>query len=157
MRENILFRLWPSKKAMFLASIEYVYELSEGIWTELLLKNGGGEESAEKLLKYESMHHGEFGMYRILFAGLTEADDPEIRASLAQTYRRFHKFIRQQISTHHKNQAEKSTRDIEFLAWAYLGLGTVANIAKELDLIPARQRRQLIHTVGLLLLKGTSL
>ncbi len=27
-RENILYRLWPDKKAMFVASIEYVYKLS---------------------------------------------------------------------------------------------------------------------------------
>ena len=28
-QENILYRLWPSKKGMFLAAIDFVYEFSE--------------------------------------------------------------------------------------------------------------------------------
>ena len=35
-QENILYRLWPDKKAMFIAAIGYVYDLSVAIWSRLL-------------------------------------------------------------------------------------------------------------------------
>ena len=41
------------------------------------------------MLTYESEHHGEFGQYRIVFAGLNEVDDPEIRAALREMYKRY--------------------------------------------------------------------
>jgi AcrR family transcriptional regulator len=34
--QNILYRIWPDKKAMFIAAIDYVYELSAATWQRLL-------------------------------------------------------------------------------------------------------------------------
>ena len=31
-RENILYRIWSDKKAMFIASIDYVYEQAASVW-----------------------------------------------------------------------------------------------------------------------------
>jgi hypothetical protein len=39
-------------------------------------------------------------------------------------------------------------------AWALVGLGTVASIARELDLLGDRERRRLMTEVGGLLLGG---
>ncbi|MEZ6193430.1 MAG: TetR/AcrR family transcriptional regulator [Phycisphaerales bacterium] len=41
LRENQLYRLWPNKKAMFLASIDYLYEFSAETWRELLSQDDG--------------------------------------------------------------------------------------------------------------------
>ena len=38
-RENILYRLWPDKRAMFVASLDYVYQLSEETWAQLLAQS----------------------------------------------------------------------------------------------------------------------
>src|SRR5512147_3231791 len=62
-RENILYRLWPDKKAMFIASIDYVFELSSSIWDKLQDDGSGKATDAERLLEYEARHHGEFGLY----------------------------------------------------------------------------------------------
>jgi AcrR family transcriptional regulator len=35
-RENVLYRAWPDKKAMFIASIEFVWQLSMDIWQGLV-------------------------------------------------------------------------------------------------------------------------
>src|SRR5437868_4048708 len=75
-RENILYRLWPDKKAMFVAAIEHVFDLSVETWGKLLEQPTKKQSAARRLLEHEASHHGELGLYRIVFAGLSETDDP---------------------------------------------------------------------------------
>lgn len=151
-RENVLYRLWPDKKAMFIAAIEYVYELSAQTWQKLLTESDGMRTAASRLLDYESTHHGEFGLYRIVFAGLSETDDPEIRTALAEMYKRYHRFIQQRIGDHREQQDAAAGLDETLAAWAVIGLGTVANIGRELGLLTDRKRRALFRGIGRTLL-----
>jgi AcrR family transcriptional regulator len=151
-RENILYRLWPDKKAMFIAAIDYVYESSLQIWGRLLAESDGDATAAQRLLDYEAAHHGEFGLYRIVFAGLSESDDPDIRAALAAMYRRYHRFIGRLIGEHRGARGARETPNAALAAWAIVGLGTVANIGRELGLFPEPQRRRLLRQVGQALL-----
>ncbi len=153
-RENILYRLWPDKKAMFVAAIEYVYQLSAETWAGLLRDEGSGGSAAERLLDYESEHHGELGLYRLVFAGLSEIDDPQIRGALQKMYGRFHRFIHRQIAAYRGNGRQPSPAGAELAAWAIVGLGTVANIGRELGLTTPRKHKRLIKEVGRLLLEG---
>ncbi len=153
-RENILYRLWPDKKAMFVASIEYVYQLFSEKWAKLLRDQSSKGSPAERLLEHESRHLGELGMYRIVFAGLSETDDPEIRMALQQMYGRFHRFIRRQLAAHRDGRTNGTAPGAELSAWAIVGLGTVANIGRELGLLTDRRQRRLIADVGKLLLEG---
>ena len=155
-RENILYRLWPDKKAMFIAAIAYVYDLSVQVWTKLLTESDGQTSVAGRLLDYEAAHHGEFGLYRIVFAGLSETDDPEIRDALAEMYRRYHCFIRRQIGTHRDQEGIAGAPEALLAAWAVIGLGTVANIGRELGLLTDRKRRRLIGKIGRSLLGDQS-
>ncbi len=150
-QENILYRLWPDKKAMFIATIGYVYDLSVAIWGRLLVDKG---TAAKRLLEYEAGHHGEFGHYRIVFAGLSETDDPDIRAALADMYQRYQRFVREQIVAHRSQRSTTAMPDAALAAWAVIGLGTVANIGREFGLLSDRQRRRLIAEIGGLLLDG---
>jgi len=152
-RENILYRLWPDKKAMFLASIRHVYDRSERIWEERAAEGPAGTV-ATRLLAYEARHLGEFGLHRILFAGLSETDDPEIRRHLRDTYRRFERFIRRRILEHRRVAGGHGGPDAELLAWAMVGLGTIATLGREIDLLPAGRRARLVEEGGRLLLEG---
>lgn len=154
-RENILYRLWSDKKAMFIAAIGYVYESSIAIWGRLLEAGDGKQSAAERLLEYEAEHFGEFGHYRIIFAGLSETDDPDVRAALADMYQRYQRFVREQIVAHRGKKRRGHERDPLLAAWAVVGLGTVANIARELGLVNAPQRRRLFVEIGRLLLDGS--
>jgi AcrR family transcriptional regulator len=153
-RENILYRLWSDKKAMFIASIEYVYNQSVEIWKKLLDQENTKTSTAEQILAYEANHHGEFGLYRIIFAGLSEVDEPEIRKTLKEMYARFHSFVRDQIAAHHEKYEIDLKPDAAILAWAILGLGTVANISRELGMLTDPQRKKLISEAGQVLLEG---
>lgn len=155
-RENILYRLWPDKKAMFITAIGYVYESSLAVWARVLAEDDGRQTAAERLLAYEARHYGEFGHYRIIFAGLSETDDPEIRAALAHMYQRYQRFLREQIGAHRAQRPEAVPPDLALAAWAVVGVGTVASIGRELGLLNDRQRRRLIAEIGRVLLEGSA-
>lgn len=153
--ENVLYRLWPEKKAMFIAAIGYVYELSAATWARLLTDPAGGPTHAERILAHEARHHGEFSHYRIVFAGLTEADDPDVRAALADMFQRFTRLLEREIRAHRESRAG-GMPDAALAAWAVVGLGTIANIVRELGLFDDRQRSRFIAEVGHYLLDGRS-
>ena len=155
-RENILYRLWPHKKAMFVASIDYVYEQSATTWREILEDIDDSADAAARLLKHEAAHLGESGLHRIILAGLSQTDEPEIRDALRNMYGRFHRFIREQIVAHRKDPGNAAVPDATASAWAIVGLGNLANISRELGLLTDRGRRRLMDTVGRLLLDGQS-
>ncbi|MGD8452048.1 MAG: TetR/AcrR family transcriptional regulator [Phycisphaerae bacterium] len=155
-QENILYRLWADKKAMFIAAIEYVYEMSVAIWRKMLQAQDDGRTTAERLLAYEAEHFGEFGHYRIVFAGLSETDDPDIRAALADMYRRYHRFIQREIRAHREERGCDGAPEATLAAWAVIGLGTVTGIARELTLLGDRQRRRAFGEIGRTLLEGAT-
>jgi AcrR family transcriptional regulator len=153
-QQNVLYRLWPDKKAMFIAAINYVYQLSSGTWRRLLRDDAAGHSSAERLLMYETEHHGEFGYHRIVFAGLSETDDPDVRDALADMYRKFQRFIEREIAGHRQRCGQPGGVSALLAAWAVVGLGTVTSIARELGLLGERRRHRLFRDVGQLLLSG---
>jgi hypothetical protein len=125
-----------------------VYDLSATIWGRLLAEGDGRRSAAERLLEYESTHHGEFGLFRIVFAGLSETDDPETRAALGEMYRRYHQFIKTQIAAHRGAGGAAAPVSAILAAWAIIGLGTVANIGRELGLLNDKTRRDLLAILG---------
>lgn len=153
-QETILYRLWDDKKAMFLAAIDHVYERSLTIWDGLLDAGEGKATGAERILAHEATHHGEFGLYRVLFAGLDEVDDDEVKGRLRATYRRFHRYIRDRIVEHRAARGIRGGLDADAAAWAVLGLGTISNIGREVGLLTGATRRTLLRDIGQALLEG---
>ena len=155
-RENILYRLWRDKKAMFLAAIADIFQTRSKRWGEILAERPTPEQAAEALVAYETTHQGEFGFYRVVFTALVEADDPEIREAITDMYRRFHERIRKLIDP--SGQGDKKSRGLsaEATAWALIGLATVSNIIRELDLLRPRQREDMFATIAKYLVQGDS-
>jgi AcrR family transcriptional regulator len=152
-QETILYRLWPDKKAMFLAAISHVFDISMKIWAEKT-STAGAASPAEQVLAYETEHHGELGLYRILFAGLNEFDDPEIREALRTSYRSFQSWIEERIVEHRRRAPSADIYPVEAddAAWAAVALGTIINIGRDLDLLNSEDRARLLDRVGRLLL-----
>jgi len=153
-QEKALFRLWPDKRAMFLAALDQVFSESEGLWARLASERGGGRSTAERLLAHEAEHHGEHRLYRIVFAGLSEADDPVIAKALGSLYRRFQRLIQDELEHHRRGRKRAQDADAALAAWAIVGLGTVANIGREFGLLKPRERALLFEQVGARLLGG---
>ena len=142
-RENILYRLWTDKKAMFLASIDDLFQTRAGRWAEILADGPTSAQSAEALVAYEAKHQGEFGFYRVVFTALVEADDPDIRQAIIRMYRRFHELIQGLLDTNREGEEKSSGLSPDATAWALIGLATVSNIIRELELLRPRQREDM--------------
>ena len=153
-QEKTLYRLWPDKRAMFLSALDQVFTESEAHWARLAAESGAGRSEAERLLAYEAEHHGEQRLYRIVFAGLSEADDPLIREALSALYRRFQALIQGQIESHRRGRKRAGDIDPALAAWAIVGLGTLASIVREFGLLKPRERTRLFAEVGARLLGG---
>jgi AcrR family transcriptional regulator len=147
-QETILYRLWPDKRAMFLAAIDYVVHTAEAIWASRAAQRSTTMTAAEAVLEHEAVHLGEFGLYRILFAGLSETDDPDIAAAMRSVYRRFHGFLLTHLQEHRRTHPNAALPPAALSAWALIGLGTVVNIGRELDLLPKAARADLLRQVG---------
>lgn len=153
-QEAILYRLWPDKRAMFVAAIEFVGSHSEQVWADVLARDDGASTGAQRVLEHEATHLGEFGLYRILFAGFSETDDAEIAAAMRRVYERFLQFIVEQVKAH---RADSSTKGLpgakglpsaELTAWALVGLGTATNLGRELGLLAGPARKRLFAAIG---------
>ncbi len=107
-----------------------------------------------RLLTHEAEHYGESGLHRIILAGLSQTDEPEIRDALRTMYGRFHRFIRGQIVAHRNSPRSSTLPDETVCAWAIVGLGNMANISHELGLITDRGRKKMFGEAGRLLLDG---
>jgi AcrR family transcriptional regulator len=150
-RENILYRLWKDKKAMYIASIRHVYALAEKVWTEKAARPGG-EFSIESVLEHEAEHLGEFGNHRLLFAGLSETEDRDIRRAVAEVYRDFHDFIRRRLAERYGKKGRRAPLDPAAAAWAIIGLGTACTIGRELKLLPPEERKRILLGGGKLVI-----
>lgn len=152
-RENILYRLWADKKGMFLAAIGDLFKRRAATWNELLADRPSAAEAVARLAAFEAKHQGEFGFHRIVFTALAEADDAEIRAALVGMYRSFQKLVRKQVEAGRGGKADRASAGGSDLkaddaAWALLGLATISNIVRELDLLPARGRERMFAAVA---------
>lgn len=155
-RENILYRLWRDKKAMFLAAIADIFQRRSERWGEILAQRPTPEPAAEALIAYETTHQGEFGFYRVVFTALVEADDPEIRAAITGMYRRFHERLRKLIAPRGHEDRQAQGLSAEASAWALIGLATVSNIIRELDLLRPRQREDMFAATAKYLVQRDS-
>jgi len=152
-RENVLYRIWPTKKSMFLDAVEHVYGATMRAWDVVIDDAALGNTVAERILRNQADYHGRLRLYRILFAGLSE-DDPEIKSALRDVYRRFHQFIAQVITEHRKHYRRKSNLPPALAGWAMIGLGAVIDMQRELEILPVAERKALMKEVGQAMLNG---
>lgn len=156
-QENILYRLWNDKKAMFAASIDYLFDATMQVWQELIDQaesDPDGPSAAERILAFDAEHRGEKGFYKITFAALSETDDPDVHAALKSMYQKFSAFIETQVGGHRQLIKADGLPETWATAWAILGLATAADIGRETGLLSAAKRQAMIAEVGRLLLEG---
>lgn len=160
LRENELYRIWKNKKAMFIDAVQQVYDTTLKAWSQLSVADES-TSMAERALAHQAINQGRMGFYRIVFAGLQETDDAEIKAALKKLYRKFHESIVEMMLEHHAvsladmsraKKAEARNR-AELAAWAMIGLGAIADIDRCVKLTSAQKRQHLMKTVGKTLLE----
>ncbi|MGI9518154.1 MAG: TetR/AcrR family transcriptional regulator [Pirellulaceae bacterium] len=154
-RENELYRIWPNKKAMFLDAIQYVFDTVTADWSKSI-DDDQPDTPVEQLIDWQSQHRGDSRLHRILFSGLSEVDDPEIRKALRNLYRQFHQVLEEYIREHRQQQGQSPALGNAESAWAMIGLGSIFDIAHELGLGNKSQRREILQAATTAILNMTN-
>ncbi len=155
-RENILYRLWDDKKAMFVAAIDFLFERRLGTWKSILKETAEDESRVDRLIELTAKNLGEEGLYRIIFAALCETHDPDIKDALERLYRRYHGLVEGEIDEHRRREDPGKVAGNDDTAWALIGLVTFMNVAIDLKLMGPRRREQIFSKMARFLLSGRS-
>ena len=123
-RETILYRLWDDKRAMFLAAIDGLYERRMTEFRKALRKPRGNGSDMERMIDHVTELLGKDDLYRIIFAGLAENDDPEIQRALKRMYKNYHGVIEEHIADHRADASRSGIPNDADSAWAIIGLVT---------------------------------
>jgi AcrR family transcriptional regulator len=153
-QENILYRLWPDKKAMFVAAIEFLFWRRMDNWKSQFDETSPGESRVSRLIELTGKNLGEQGLYRIIFAALSETDDPDVKQALQRLYRRYHDRVLTEISRHREQRGVRDVAKDDDTAWMLIGLVAFMNIALDLELMSSRKSQQLFSTMAYFLLNG---
>ena len=154
-QENILYRLWPDKKAMFLAALDFLFWRRMDKWKAVFDKSYTEESHALRLIEITGKDLGENGLYRIIFAALNETDDPDIKGALQRLYRQYHESLKEEIVKHRKQSGVRTVPEDGDTAWALIGMVAFMNIALDLELMNGRKRKQLFSAIALQLINGS--
>lgn len=154
-QENTLYRLWPDKKAMFLAALDFLVLRRMDKWKAVIDKTPPDESHAVRLIELTGKDLGENGLYRIIFAALNETDDPDIKHALQRLYLRYQNRIEEEIVRHRKLTGARMVAQDEEVAWALIALVSFMNIVLDLELMNGRKRQQLFSAIASQLLNLT--
>ena len=154
-QENVLYRLWPDKNAMFVAAIEFLFWRRMDKWKSVLEETSPKESRVSRLIELTGKDLGEQGLYRIIFTALSETDDPDVKRALQRLYRRYHDRVKTEVSRHREQHCVRDVAKDDDTAWALIGLVAFMNIALDLELMSERKRQRLFSTTAFLLLNGT--
>lgn len=152
--EAILYRLWDDKRAMFLAAIDFLYERRMSEFRKAMRSPRGKGHDMERVIEHVAEHIGKDGLYRIIFAGLAENDDPEIQSALKRMYKNYEGVIEEYIADHRADSSRSGIPDDADSAWAMIGLVTVLNVLRQLNLQPLARRKEMFKELSRFLVSG---
>ena len=142
-RENVLYRIWPDKEAMFIAVIDYILHYTIQFWDDIpRLQN---ETRIEAILRRQSRDHGVMRYYRIVYSGLLQ-DSTHIRSAIRRLYSAVHQHLQQAIEEHRtKEKRAECQFDADAAAWGMMGLAAMVDIQRELRIKSQDGRETLLR------------
>jgi TetR/AcrR family transcriptional regulator len=126
--EPILYRHFPSKRDLYLACIEEVWNRTRGLWERAIAEE---QDPAEWLTAMGRAFHG-WNEQRALVSSLwlqslaEASEDVKIRAYLRGHMRKVHAFVADVVRRSQAAGGIRTERDPEAEAWIFLGTGLIA-------------------------------
>lgn len=154
-RENVLYRLWPDKKGMFLAVLDYLFDRRMEKWQTEIDRSSSPESIIQRLVQLTGEDLGEQGLYRVIFTALNETEDQDIQRALQRLYHRYHERLESALRKYRQPSGESTKTQCGDTAWALIGLVSFMNIALDLELMPAKERKRLFTAMALKLIEVT--
>lgn len=135
--EPILYRHFASKRHLYIAALDHVWENARGTWESKLLGASDVSEGLDELGRgHLSVRDCKFQLAELWAQALSEAEeDPELKIHLREHMRAVHDFLADVIR---RGQAEGSlnpSRDPDAEAWIFLSGGILGMIGRRVGLL----------------------
>ena len=135
--EPILYRHFASKRDLYLAALDHVWEKAREMWEAALLGSPSVAGGLEDLGRgHFSVHDCKFQLAELWVQALGESnEDPELKKHLRKHMREVHDFL---ADTMRRGQAEGSLhpdRDPEAEAWVFMAGGLFGMVGRRLGVL----------------------
>jgi AcrR family transcriptional regulator len=135
--EPILYRHFASKRDLYIAALDHVWEQAKGIWEAKLLGASDVSQGLDEVGRgHFSVRDCKFQLAELWVQALGEAgDDQELRKHLRRHMREVHDFLAGVIR---RGQAEGSLaqgRDADAEAWIFLSGGIFGMVGRRIGLL----------------------
>ena len=129
--EPVLYRHFSSKRELYLACLDSVWEQVRVLWEQALAREQDPANWLKSIGKayLEARAAARIVLVDLWIQALTEAaDDPEIRRALRRQVREVHDFVADLISRAQAEGGIVADRDAEAEAWIFISLGLLSTI-----------------------------
>jgi AcrR family transcriptional regulator len=134
--EPVLYRHFASKRELYLACLDAVWERVHALWEKALQREPDPANALKALGKayLEERGAGRVVLVDLWIQALTEAaDDPEIRRALRAQVREVHDFVAGVIRRAQEAGGVIADRDPDAEAWIFISLGLLTTIDRRLS------------------------
>ena len=157
--EPVLYRHFASKRELYLACLDEVWERVRELWEKALAREPDSANWIKAIGKayLEARAAARIVLVDLWIQALTEAaDDPEIRRALRDQVREVHDFVADVIRRGQEQGGILPSRDAEAEAWIFISLGLLSTIdhrlgslvGEEFDDIIASRREWMTGKTG---------
>jgi AcrR family transcriptional regulator len=135
--EPILYRHFASKRDLYLAALDHLWEQVRAGWVEVLASSDDPASSLEELgRRHLSVHQCKFQLAELWVQALTEsADDPELAKHLRRHLRGVHDFVAGAIRRGQEAGVLNPERDADSEAWHFVSGGILGMIGRRIGLL----------------------
>ena len=135
--EPILYRHFASKRDLYLAVLDYVWEKARASWEAALAGTNDVREALERMGRgHYSVRDCKLQLAELWVQALSEAsEDPELRRHLRRHMREVHDFMADVIRRGQEQGVLHGDRDPDAEAWIFLAGGILGMVGRRVGLL----------------------
>jgi len=135
--EPIIYRHFASKRDLYLATLEYVWEAARAGWEQTIASSSDACVAVEAIGKgQDSVRSAKLQLAELWVQALSEAsEDPELRKHLRGHMREVHDFVAGLIRKGQAEGAIVAERDADAEAWIMLAGGILGMVGRRVGLL----------------------
>jgi AcrR family transcriptional regulator len=135
--EPILYRHFASKRDLYLAALEHVWEKARASWERALTESADACAAVEAISKgHVSVRSAKLQLAELWVQALSEAsEDPELRRYVRRHMREVHDFLAGLIRSGQEQGGISAERDADAEAWIMLAGGILGMVGRRVGLL----------------------
>jgi AcrR family transcriptional regulator len=135
--EPILYRHFASKRDLYLAALDHVWERVRGSWETCLLQTPDVRSGMEAMGRgHYSIRDSKLQLAELWVQALTEAaEDQELRRHLRRHMREVHGFVADMIRRGQEQGVLHADRDADAEAWVFIAGGMLGMVGRRVGLL----------------------